>query len=65
VSKQNEPMDWIHQVGKGRVYVTMLGHTWKNEPSPNLDDPNFQALVARGTEWAATGAVTIPAPPVR
>jgi type 1 glutamine amidotransferase len=60
VSKQNEPMDWISRYGKGRIYVTMLGHTWKNEPNPNLDDPNFQVLVARGTEWAATGQVTIP-----
>jgi type 1 glutamine amidotransferase len=62
VSKQNEPMDWVSRVGKGRVYVTMLGHTWKNEPNPNLDDVNFQTLVARGTEWAASGIVTIPAP---
>jgi type 1 glutamine amidotransferase len=62
VSKQNEPMDWISHFGKGRVYVTMLGHTWKNEPNPNFDDPNFQVLVARGTEWAASGTVTIPAP---
>jgi hypothetical protein len=62
VSKQNEPMDWISRAGKGRIYVTMLGHTWKNEPNPNLDDVNFQTLVARGTEWAASGTVTIPAP---
>ncbi|MDE3164994.1 MAG: DUF1080 domain-containing protein, partial [Acidobacteriota bacterium] len=47
--------------GKGRVYTTMLGHTWKNEANPNLDDVAFQALLARGTEWAATGAVTLPA----
>jgi aminocarboxymuconate-semialdehyde decarboxylase len=39
----------------------MLGHTWANEANPNLDDPNFQALLARGSEWAATGKVTIPA----
>ncbi len=62
VSHQNEPMDWINHFGKGRIYVTMLGHTWKNEPNPNYDDPNFQTLVARGTEWAASGKVTIPAP---
>jgi len=60
VSKHGEPMDWVRQYGKGRVYVTMLGHTWKDEPNPNLDDVNFQALLARGTEWAATGAVTLP-----
>ncbi len=53
-------MDWIKDYGKGRVYTTMLGHTWKDEANPNLDDVNFQALFARGVEWAATGKVTLP-----
>jgi type 1 glutamine amidotransferase len=61
ISHQGEPMDWVRQYGQGRVYTTMLGHTWKNEANPNLDNLNFQALLARGTEWAATGAVTLPA----
>jgi hypothetical protein len=60
VSRQGEPMDWIRGYGKGRIYTTMLGHTWKNEPNPNLDDLNFQALFARGAEWAASGRVTLP-----
>ena len=60
ISHHGEPMDWIKQYGKGRVYVTMLGHTWKGEANPNLDNVNFQALLARGTEWAATSAVTLP-----
>jgi type 1 glutamine amidotransferase len=53
VSHQGEPMDWVRSYGKGRVYVTMLGHTWKDEANPNLDDPNFQKLLAQGVEWAA------------
>ena len=61
ISRQGEPMDWIRQYGKGRVYTTMLGHTWTQELNPNLDDVNFQSLLARGVEWAATGAVTLPA----
>jgi type 1 glutamine amidotransferase len=61
-SKQNEPMDWVRDYGKGRVYATMLGHTWKNEPSPNLECVGFQTLLARGAEWAASGQVTIPIP---
>jgi type 1 glutamine amidotransferase len=61
VSHQGEPMDWVRQYGKGRVYTTMLGHTWKDEANPNLDDVPFQALLARGAEWAATGKVTLPA----
>ncbi len=60
VSRQGEPMDWVRDYGKGRVYTTMLGHTWKDEANPNLDDLNFQALLARGVEWAAGGKVTLP-----
>lgn len=55
VSGNNEPLDWIRNYGKGRVYVTMLGHTWKNEPNPNLDSPEFRRLLAQGIRWAATG----------
>jgi hypothetical protein len=61
ISHQGEPMDWVKSYGRGRVYTTMLGHTWKDELNPNLDDLNFQALLARGVEWAATGKVTLPA----
>jgi type 1 glutamine amidotransferase len=61
VSHQGEPMDWVRNYGRGRVYTTMLGHTWKGELNPNLDDVYFQALLARGAEWAATGKVTLAA----
>jgi type 1 glutamine amidotransferase len=57
VSHQGEPMDWVRNYGKGRVYVTMLGHTWKDEPNPNLEDMNFQKLFAQGVEWAARGKI--------
>ncbi len=60
-SHRNEPMDWVRMYGKGRVYVTMLGHTWAKEANPNLDVPEFQQLLARAVEWAATGKVTLPA----
>jgi uncharacterized protein len=60
--EEREPMDWVHPYGQGRVYVTMLGHTWKGEPSPNLESAGFRTLFRRGVEWAATGAVTIPVP---
>jgi len=59
---ENEPMDWVRSYGRGRVYTTMLGHTWLNEDNPNFRCPEFRALIARGVEWAATGEVTIPAP---
>jgi uncharacterized protein len=55
VSGKNEPMDWVNHYGRGRVYVAMLGHTWKNEPNPNLESPEFRKLVSQGIRWAATG----------
>lgn len=63
VSHQNEPMDWVRNYGKGRVYTTMLGHTWDGEPNPNLDCIGLQTLLARGVQWAATGRVTLPIQP--
>lgn len=62
-SHRREPLDWIRRWDRGRIYTTMLGHTWKNEPNPNLLDPNFQHLLTNGVEWAATGRVTRHAPP--
>jgi type 1 glutamine amidotransferase len=63
VTNQNEPMDWVRDYGLGRVYTTMLGHTWIGDPCPNLDCIGFQTLLARGVQWAATGHVTVPVPP--
>jgi type 1 glutamine amidotransferase len=62
VTNQNEPMDWVRDYGHGRVYTTMLGHTWAGDPCPNLDCVGFQTLLARGVQWAAAGRVTIPIP---
>jgi type 1 glutamine amidotransferase len=53
----HEPMAWTVPYGKGRVFVTLLGH----DATP-LTEPVAVALLCRGTEWAATGAVTLPAP---
>jgi len=55
VSGKNEPTDWVDHYGKGRIYVTMLGHTWRNEPNPNLESAEFRQLLAQGIRWAATG----------
>ena len=62
VSQANEPMDWTRNYGKGRVYTTMLGHTWIAESKINLDCVGWQTLFARGVEWAGTGKVTLPIP---
>jgi uncharacterized protein len=62
ISRRNEPMDWVSQYGSGRVYTTMLGHTWDGEANPDLDCAGFQTLFSRGVEWAATGTTTIEIP---
>lgn len=58
---RHEPMATAASYGKGRVFHTPLGHVWRNNiPSrASWADPQLRCLVARGTEWAATGAVTL------
>jgi type 1 glutamine amidotransferase len=62
----DEPMATVATWGKGRVFHTPLGHTWKNVPQSRASwsDPQFRRLVARGSEWAATGAVTLAPEPL-
>jgi type 1 glutamine amidotransferase len=48
----DQPMLWTVQYGKGRVFVTALGH----DAAP-LAAPGFVATFTRGAEWAATGQV--------
>lgn len=54
---KDEPLIWTLQYGLGRVFQTALGHDAKAMPSPG-----FVITLLRGTEWAATGTVTIPVP---
>jgi type 1 glutamine amidotransferase len=44
------PMLWTRPWGKGRVFVTALGHDVKA-----MQNPGFRITLARGAEWAATG----------
>lgn len=54
---EHEPMLMTIDFGKGRVFHTALGH------GPEaMSGLGFQVTFARGTEWAATGKVTLPAP---
>jgi len=50
-------MLWTVNYGSGRVFVTAMGHD-----AEAMKLPGFVATLTRGTEWAATGAVTIPVP---
>src|SRR5438552_14267455 len=54
----NEPMLWTVDYGKGRVFTTALGHDVEQ-----VQTPAFTTTFTRGTEWAATGKVTLPIPP--
>jgi type 1 glutamine amidotransferase len=62
----DEPMILVKSFGAGRIFHTPLGHVWRNVPASRAShrDPQFRRLVARGTEWAATGSVSLsPTPP--
>jgi len=54
---EHEPMLLVTDFGKGRVFHTTLGHG-----TDSMSGLGFQVTLLRGTEWAATGKVTIPAP---
>lgn len=56
-SNENEPMLMTIQYEKGRAFHTTLGHA-----EVSMQGRGFQITLLRGTEWAATGAVTFPAP---
>lgn len=53
---KNEPIIWTAPFGAGRTVHITLGHDLSA-----MAQPGFLAAFARGTEWAATGAVTLPA----
>ncbi len=61
----DEPMILVKRYGKGRIFHTPLGHVWTRALATRAShaDPQFRQLIARGTEWAATGKVTLPAQP--
>ena len=51
-SKKTEPLVFLVEYGKGRVFHSTLGHDAKA-----LQNPTVQKLIQRGCEWAATGKV--------
>jgi type 1 glutamine amidotransferase len=56
-TNEQEPLLMVIPYGKGRVFHTALGHY-----VDAVNGLGFQLTLARGTEWAATGQVTLPAP---
>ena len=53
----DEPVVHWNKKGKGRIFQNVLGH---NERA--MKNTGWKTLMLRGTEWAATGKVTIPVP---
>ena len=56
-TKVHEPMIWTVSYGKGRVFHTPMGHDINS-----MKCIGFITTLSRGTEWAATGKVTLPIP---
>ena len=54
---ENEPMVWWIPFGKGKVLTTVFGHG-----DYSMKCVGFQTILNRGTEWVATGKVTLPVP---
>ena len=54
---EHEPMIWTVAYGNGRVFHTVMGHDLEA-----MRCVGFIATLQRGTEWAATGKVTLPLP---
>ncbi len=52
---KEEPMLCAVDYGKGRVFYTALGHE-----VPAMSEPGFVTTFVRGTEWVASGKVTLP-----
>jgi type 1 glutamine amidotransferase len=53
----HEPMMMVLDYGQGRIFHTPMGHA-----DYSMQCTGFITTLLRGTEWAATGKVTIPIP---
>jgi type 1 glutamine amidotransferase len=57
----HEPMIWWIPFGEGRVFTTVMGHVGGND-TRSIRCRGFLTVMSRGSEWAATGDVTLPIP---
>ncbi len=54
---RDEPILWTVDYGRGRIFHTVLGHA-----DYSMNCIGFITTLQRGTEWAATGQVTVEIP---
>jgi type 1 glutamine amidotransferase len=61
---EHEPIIMTIAYGKGRIFHDTLGHVGatQKEPITCMNSVDYIVLLQRGTEWAATGAVTLGVP---
>ena len=52
LSKKTEPLVFVQEFGKGRVFHSAFGHDAKA-----IATPEVTTIIVRGVEWAATGKV--------
>jgi len=55
----DEPVLVVKEYGDGRVFHCILGHVWEGGGMDTFENPDFQRVLLRGCEWAATGIVMI------
>lgn len=58
---KEEPVLFTVRYKRGRIFHCVLGHTKKNFDA-SLKNLGYQIVFQRGTEWAATGKVSLPLP---
>lgn len=63
-SPYNEPLLFTIDYGQGRVFHSTLGHVGAKEDHTvaSVNNVSFITTLQRGTEWAATGDVTLSVP---
>jgi type 1 glutamine amidotransferase len=51
---QDWPIAWTRSYGKGRVFVTVFGHSrWEPGSKDPQENPAFQQMIVQAIEWAA------------
>lgn len=56
---KDEPVLLVKTYGKGRVFHCILGHVWPGAVMDTFENKDFQRVLLRGCEWAATGEATL------